>query len=158
MRTKLRMDKAFIRDEVGKVEIRQNKDPKSKLKDEVTVRFETKEIRDAIKGQASNLANYDDSGMRLHVPNHLQKDFKALMGLAYDLKKNHANLRRNVKFDEEDLGLFMDMQMDRDGPWRRVKPAQARRALALSGKAGRSGPEEMDADEFPRRRRQLHSG
>ena len=48
-----------------------------------------------------------------------------MMGLSYDMKKKNPDLKRNVKFDEDDLGLFMDVQMQRDGPWRRIKPEQA---------------------------------
>lgn len=85
---KLRLDLDFIRDELGQTLIKQYKDPRSKIKDEICVTFETKDIRDAVRAQASNLENFPQAGMRLHVPNLLQKDFKALMGLSYDLKKS----------------------------------------------------------------------
>ena len=48
---------------------------------------------------------------------------------SYNLKKKHLDLRRNVKFDEQDLGLFMDLQTEREGPWRLVKPEQARKVV-----------------------------
>ena len=49
---------------------------------------ESKQIRDAVKASAANLANHrDTAGMRLHVPDHLQRDFRALMNLSFDLKK-----------------------------------------------------------------------
>ena len=82
--------------------------------------------------------------MRLQIPDGLQKDFKALMALAYDLKQTNKELKRNVKFDEESLGLFMDIQTDKDGEWKRVRPQQAYRAL----KARKSGPSEMQEDEI----------
>ena len=86
MKEKLRLDDSFIRDELGEVAIKQQRDPRLKFQDEVTVRFESKEIRDAVKANAANLANFrETAGMRLHLPNHLQKDFKALMGLSYDI-------------------------------------------------------------------------
>ena len=66
--------------------------------------------------------------LRLHLPNYLHKDFKAPMALSYDLKKNHADLRRNVKFDEDNMGLYMDLQLDQEGHWKRVKPDQAKKA------------------------------
>ena len=50
------------------------------------------------------------------------------MNLSYDLKKKHAGLRRNVKFDEQDRGLFMDLKLSEDSDWRRIKPAQAEAA------------------------------
>lgn len=63
--------------------------------------------------------------MRLHVPDHLQRDFHALMNLLYDLKKKNANLKWNVKFDEEELSLFMDVRLKENGDWKRIKPSQA---------------------------------
>lgn len=146
LKNKLRMDDSFLED-LGPTVIKQNKDPKAKIQNEVIVTIETKELRDAVRAQASNLANYPDCGMRLHIPNHLQKDFKALMGLAYDMKQKYSQLRRNVKFDEDDTGLFMDMQLTREGSWKRVKPEQAKQALIRSGN-DRSGPSAVAADEL----------
>ena len=44
------------------------------------------------------------------------------MSVAYDMKKTNKELKRNVKFDEETMGLFMDLQTRRDGEWKRIKP------------------------------------
>ena len=149
LKEKLRMDESFLNDDLGEVATKPHRDPRSKIPDEIIVRFETKEIRDAaIKANASNLTNFrETNGMRLHLPNHLQKDFKSLMGLSYDLKKIHALLKRNVKFDEDELGLYMDIQLNKDAPWRRVKPEQARKALASAG-TRKSGPAPIDDDEL----------
>ena len=71
---KLRMDEAFVKNEIGSVNIKKIRDPRSKLADEVIVQFECKEVRDAVKAQRPNLANFrDEPGMRLHLPNHLQR-------------------------------------------------------------------------------------
>ena len=67
------------------------------------------------------------------------------MNLAYDLKQKNPNLRRNIKFDEEDAGLYMDIQLNKDGLCKRVKPEQAKE-LAKTRK--RRGPEQMGADEL----------
>ena len=67
------------------------------------------------------------------------------MNLSYDLKKRHPRLKRNVKFDEDSLGLFMDMQSDSDLPWKRIRP-EAARASARPRK--NAGPAEMDVDEL----------
>ena len=91
--------------------------------------FESKHIRDAVKANASSLANHQETaGMRLHVPDYLQKDFQALMNLSYDLKQRHKGLKRNIKFDEEDNGLFMDFRLEEGAEWKRIKPSQARTA------------------------------
>ena len=96
------------------------REPKNKNKEEYIVTFESKQVRDAIKANASNLANHrETAGMRQHVPDHLQKDFHTLM------KQRHSALKRNIKFDEEDNGLFMDIKLKDDSDWKRVKPHQA---------------------------------
>ena len=118
-----------------------------KLDNEVVVTFESKELRDAVKAQGHNLAKYkDEAGMRLHIPNYLHKDFIVLMKLAYLLKKTNPDLRRNVKFDEETAGLFLDMQLKKDGSWKRVRPEEARKAV--QGKANSEGPAEVEAGEL----------
>ena len=87
LRDKLKLDEDFVED-LGEIRIEVQRDPKSKIKNEVCVTFHTKEVRDFIKSKASALANFGDSvGMRLHIPNYLQKDFRSLMSVAYDLKK-----------------------------------------------------------------------
>ena len=143
------MDDQFIDSELGHVQIKQHRDPKSEIKDEAIVNFETQEVRDAVKAKTSNLAYFrDTAGMRLHLANHLQKDFKSLMVLSYDLKKKNPDLKRSVKFDEDDLGLFMDLQIERDGHWRRVKPKQARKALAAAGDKRGGGPSVLGDGEL----------
>ena len=145
---RLGLDESFLND-LGPVTVRPHRDPRSKIKNEIYAEFESKEVRDAVKAAAPNLAKYrEEAGMRLHIPNHLQKDFKALMSLSYDLKQRHPELRRNVKFDEEALGLFVDIQLRKDGPWKRVRPQQARDALATRKVSKTSGPAEFDAHEL----------
>ena len=50
------------------------------------------------------------------------------MNLSFDLKKKHPALKRNIKFDEEDCGLFMDCKLNEAADWKRVKPTQAMNA------------------------------
>ena len=132
LRDKLRMDRSFIEEDLGEVTITKPRDMrnKEKFKDEYTVEFESKQVRDMVKAAAPNLANFrDTAGMRLDLPDHLQREFTALMNLSYDLKKKHAGLKRNVKFDETDRSLFMDIKLDGDSDWRRIKPADAEAAV-----------------------------
>ena len=117
LKDRLRLEEEFVREELGEVVLAKVREPKSKTKnkDEYVVIFENKQIRDTIKAAAYNLANHrNDAGMRLDVPDHLQKDFHTLMNLSFDLKKKHPELKRNVKFDEEDGGLFMDLKLNKD--------------------------------------------
>ena len=128
---KLRLERDFVKEEMGEVIMRRVREPRNKNKNEYVVTFETKQLRDAVKSAAPNLANFrENAGMRLHIPDHLQKDFHSLMNLSFDLKRKHPRLKRNIKFDEEDGGLFMDFNLNNDdeNEWKRVKPAQAERA------------------------------
>ena len=79
------------------------------------------------------------------MPDHLQKDFKALMNLAFDLKKKHPALKRNVKFDEEDGGMYLDFKLNEEADWKRVKPAQA---AAANKKRNRAGVKSLNEGEL----------
>ena len=104
LRNKLAMDASFVKEDMGQVSVRRVMERRPKNAQEVCVTFETKQVRDLVKAQGPNLATYrDEAGMRLQVPDHLQKNFRALMLVAYDLKKKYPDLRRNIKFDKEKL-------------------------------------------------------
>ena len=140
---KLRMDESFVKEELGCVTMTRTKEPRNKNKDKFVITFESKQIRDAVKVVAPNLANHrETAGMRLHKPDHLQKEFHALMNLSFDLKKKHPGLKRNIKFDEEDFGLFMDLKLSEDLDWKKVKSAQA-----INANKKRRKPRTPDLDE-----------
>ena len=129
LKEKLRMDETTLEEEIEGVTFKKVREPRNKNKNEYVVTFDNKQVRDSVKAMAPNLASHrEEAGMRLHVPDHLQRDFHALMNLSYDLKRKHSGLKRNIKFDEEDGGLFMDIKLGADKEWRRVKPEQAKRA------------------------------
>ena len=140
---KLALDRTFVEQDMGPVIIKRNIEWRQKSKDEICVEFENKQVRDVVKALGHQLANYrEEAGMRLQIPDSLQKDFKALMAVAYDKKKTNKDLKRNVKFDEENMALFMDL----DGDWKRIRPQQAYKALESRSRSG--GPEDMDEDEI----------
>ena len=146
LKEKLAMDETFLNEDMGHLVVKRHMERRQRNKDEVCVEFETKQIRDMVKAQGPNLANYrEEAGMRLQIPDNLQKDFKALMAVAYDMKKTNKEVRRNVKFDEEGLGLFMDIQTEKDGDWKRIRPQQAYKALGARA-TSRGGPAEMEED------------
>ena len=125
---KLGLDQEFLDEDMGETTIKRIVERRPRYKDEVVVTFENKHVRDVVKAAAPNLANHAEAGMRLHIPDHLQKTFQALMAVTYDLKKRNPDLKRSVKFDEDDLSLHVDVQTVRDGEWRRIKPDQAFKA------------------------------
>ena len=149
---KLEMDQDFL-DDMGEVRMKKQQLTKKQrtagVRDEYCVTFESKQVRDTIKAKAANLSEFRDSaGMRLQVPDHLQKDFKLLMGLSYDLKQIHKELKRNIKFDEDELNLFMDVQIRKDGQWKRIRPSQAKEAAARRQTNDRGDAQDFQADEI----------
>ena len=148
LKEKLRLDDHFVNEELGEVELFKPRDPRQKIKntDEYVAVFETKQVRDAVKAAAANLANYrDTAGMKLHLPDHLQRDFQTLMNLYFDLKKKNPELKRNVKFDEEDRNLYMDIRLKEGAEWRRVKPKQAE---AANRKRKNNNTKDIEQDEL----------
>ena len=143
--SKLEFEDGFL-DDVGEVTIKKVVKKKPKYKDEVVVTFEEKAVRDAVKAQAHKLADHrETAGMRLQIPDHLQKTFRSLMNLSYELKKRNPDLRRSIKFDEDTMSMFMDIQTTTGGNWRRVEPEQAAKFNA-DKRVGASpiGSEELD--------------
>ena len=149
LKEKLRMSEEFIREDLGETVIRRHFECRLKTQNEVCVTFESKQIRDAVQAQAPNLANFrEEACMRIHLPDHLKKDFRALMFMSYHLKKKHTALKRNIKFDEDELNLFMDLQLKKDGPWSRVRPDQARKAAESRRRRPSGGPPDLREDDL----------
>lgn len=59
----LNLPQDFVEHDLGRVEIRKQFDKRSKQQHEVVVTFESKEIRDAVKANAPNLANHQDEAV-----------------------------------------------------------------------------------------------
>ena len=117
-------------------EVKKPRETKGRNRDEFIVTFSSKIDRDAVRAAAPALANSrEEAGMRLHVPDHLQKKFRALMNLSYDLKQKHPELRRNVKFDDDEQSLYLDIQLNKDADWNRIEADQA--VEATRGRGGR---------------------
>ena len=93
-------------------------------KKEVIVTFSSVSLRDAVRAGAFNLSK--EAGMRIHVPDFLKANFRHLDGVCYDLKQKHPSLKRNIKFDDDEMDLYADVQLTRDSQWKRLLPAEAR--------------------------------
>lgn len=105
---------------------------KSKLKDEVLVTFESVASRDFIFGHAKNLSKVpvgqrDTYGMRIDYPAHLGSDYRALDSYGASLRtKFGSGFRRNIKFDDDELALYMDICLPRTEEWIRVSAGLAK--------------------------------
>ena len=126
VRGKLGFDDAFIAG-LGDIKVRKHIDPRSKNHNEVIVVFQSVEARDAVKAAGPRLAGEGRSaGLRLQITSFLSNNFRMLENLGYQMKKIDNEVRRVVKFDDENQDLMMDVRIS--GEWKRVYPADARAA------------------------------
>ena len=120
---KLKLPADFL-DTIGPITVQRHYDPRSKTKDEVLVVFSNRETRDAVRAAAPKLAGLGNAaGIRMQIPGHLLTNFKALENLGYQMRQVKPGLRRVIKFDDENLGVVMDVKVD--DQWKRIKPADA---------------------------------
>ena len=118
-------------------------DPRSKFQSEVVVEFASSALRDSIKGAGYKLEG-KKAGIRIEIPNFLKSDFHVLQSISYKMKQTHPGLKRSVKFDDECLGLVLDVQVPGQD-WSRIRPDQARAARDVDP-ALRTGPLELSGE------------
>ena len=151
--------KAFLTDKLGFTEqdvkdmspfnVTKHMDPRSKATNEVVVHFPNSGVTDTVKAAAPRLAPLGRAaGIRLHIPGYLLNNFKLLENLGYRMRTVNADVRRVIKFDDENLGLVMDVKVD--GTWRRVRPADALAAKNAIGETVglSSGPTPMSGSHI----------
>ena len=114
------------------------------IQHEVAVEFPTVDLRDVVRGAAYNLANHEDSGIRLEIAHHLMNNFKALNSASYRIKTRFPQCKRNIKYDDEMCDLILEFRTTPgSGTWKRLRPDQARIMLSEEGRA-----EEMSASDM----------
>lgn len=102
----------------------------SLAQNQVLVTFTTVRERDDVRAKANNLRGGDRTvGCQLEPPDHLLAHYKAFQNLAYCLKKKSPGLKRNVKFNDGEQTLVMDIR--REDEWKTVHYATARGLLRL---------------------------
>ena len=85
--------------------------PRPKIKDEVlVVEFESAATRDSIKSSGFKLKG-QRAGIRMEVPNHLNSDFHVLQGMSHRLKMANPDMKRSIKFDDENYGIYLDIKL-----------------------------------------------
>ena len=99
----------------------------SSVTDEVLIVFRTSMSRDTIASYSRNLGNWIDpsgkptAGVQLDVPDHLNGVYKDLRIYGGLLRREHGQgLRRQVKFDDTKLTLYMDVKLPNSEEWLRV--------------------------------------
>ena len=83
---------------------------------------------------------------RFEIPNFLKSDFQVLQSLSYKMKQSNPEMKRSLKFDDESLGLVLDVQLP-DQDWTRIRPDQARLARQTEPSL-RSGPRELTSSNI----------
>ena len=115
-------------------------EPRSKVDNEAVVLFASSSVRDSIKASSFKFEGVR-AGIRMEIPKFLKSDFQVLQSVSYRLKMTHAGLKRSIKFDDEGLGLMLDVQIP-GCECRRIRPEQAR-AAKRTDPLLRSDPEEL---------------
>ena len=146
MANKLKISDATI-EAMGPITVTRRPGKVAEQKLEVLVTFDTKEDRDLVKAAGPSLAGMDNVGLLIHVPGHLLDNLNALNNVGYNIKMNNAGVRRSVKFDDENLDIFMDIKI-RD-QWRRITPSEARQvASTMPRSAGGRGSKNLSVEDI----------
>ena len=84
------------------------------------------------------------------MPGHLEPNFKILENISYLLKQKYQTLRRNIKFDEPNMDLVLDFQVEEGEPWRSVRPGQAKKYASAprNDRAGMSFSRNVTTDDL----------
>lgn len=101
--------------------------PAPAIQNVARVVFDSIEDRDKVRRASKNLAG-KEMGLRLEIPFHLRKANRTLQGLAAQLKKKNAGLKRNVRLDDNSMGLVMDFSTD-GNVWRTVEQEEAQKIM-----------------------------
>ena len=102
----------------------------SKIRAEIIVTFADVETRDALKSYASGLASAKGAaGLRLDVPPCLKGSFKILNDHGMAMMNIYGkDVKRNIKFDDRNQDLMMDLKLPTSSQWHNISIEQAREA------------------------------
>ena len=89
--------------------------------------FAEREERDTIKSYARGLATAKGAaGLRLDIPDHLKGSHKILEEHAYAMIDMYGKeVRRNIKFDDRNENLMMDIKLPNSARWHNISMRQA---------------------------------
>ena len=95
---------------------------RSRIKDEVMVRFSNTAERDITQSYAANLASQGGTaGIRMVIPEHLRGLFKLFEVHGGKMREKFGpNFKRSIKFDDPTQALIMDIKMPDELKWIRL--------------------------------------
>ena len=134
LREKMRIDRADLQDEQI-YRVRRSKQPRnSRVKWEVIVTFDDKFARDTVSAHGRNLSDFINdqgqptAGTRLDYPSHLGTTFRTLDWYGKEMRERHGRgTKRNMRFDDDEETLVLDVCLPEDECWHRVTFDEARR-------------------------------
>ena len=139
----LQFTESMVDEDFGQFDVERVVDPRSKVEREAVVEFASSALRDSVKGSGYRLEG-KRAGIRIEVPNNLKSDFHVLQSISYKMMMANPGIKRSVKFDDENYGLVLDVQIPGQD-WRRIRPDQARAARNVDSSLG-NGPRELSGD------------
>ena len=109
---------------------------RSKITNEVLVRFCTAQDRDTIQSYAVNLAGIEGkAGLRIDVPDHLRGVFRQFEAHAALLKQKFGSVKRSIKFDDTQQSFCMDVKLSTTG-WHRISHKEIQSVPATKSNGG----------------------
>ena len=161
VRTKLKVDESDCRD-VDFIRVRRTQQArKAAIQHEVAVTFLDKHVRDVVAAHGKNLSDFVDSngrptaGMRIEYPSHLGRVFRDLDWYGREMRIRHGQgTRRNIKFNDDESTLYIDVCLPREEQWHRIPHQEAKnfRTKTMSERAKQSrlsleGPMPVNAQD-----------
>ena len=107
---------------------------RSKIENEVLVRFPDAATRDIVQSYALNLAQHrDKAGIRLEIPPQLAGTFRLFEQHAGTLRQRFPEgFKRSIKFDDVAMDLVMDIKVPTASKWHRFTRTQIKKAVNSS--------------------------
>ena len=133
--------------EIGEMSVQVLTGSAEKTRGEVIATFRSAEIRDLVKAAAVNLAGNKEAGTRIQVPGYLMDNFRALEAVGYSMKKAGKDVKRSIKYDDNNRDLIMDIKIGED--WMRITPDEAR-AVARDNPDIKTGPKKLNRQDISR--------
>ena len=104
--------------------------PDAPAQNQVLVRFDNARMRDEVKALGKNLNGRDQTiGIQIEVPDFLRGRYQTFQSLAFQMKKKHPTLKRNIKFIDSEMTLIMDVKLDADTNWKTIQYEDASAVL-----------------------------
>ena len=99
---------------------------RTRIFNEVLIIFRDREERDRVQSFAPNLKGQKGAGIRLHIADHLQGDFKLLEEHGNAVRAKYGmDVKLAINFDDLSRGLAISIRLPKSSKWHKVRPAQA---------------------------------